>query len=56
MKISDMIKKLNDIKSTNGDLTIKACSWDNDGSDFTDKNMMVDTDDDTGIMTLDICC
>ena len=56
MKISDMIKKLNDIKSTNGDLTIKACSWDNDGCDFTDKNMMGYTDDDTGITTLDICC
>ena len=56
MKISDMIKKLNDIKSTNGDLAIKACSWDNDGSDFTDDNMMVYTDDDTGITTLDICC
>ena len=56
MKISDMIKKLNDIKNANGDLTIKACSWDNDGSDFTDDNMMVDTVDDTGIMTLDICC
>ena len=60
MKISDMIKKLNNIKNANGDLTIKACSWENDASgftnDFTDNNMILDTDNATGIKILDIFC